>query len=197
MAGNCCYLVGNLTGLPSGFISVEVQLSSQVFVTADGASFLGASVGQLTATAYGSEESNLYCPGRAGVQYDWMQRYDCLNDKVHFIPAGKDKAFKEGDVTSTIGISRIVATNTMLSASASSGPHTIYMQATHSQGWGFSYFGTPLSISSRDTSHMTTFSRFLPNSTDKLYLVSFNWQHTEPQPAIVQYSYAFSYSTKT
>lgn len=194
---DCCYLVGNLSGLPEGFISIEVRLGTQVFTTADGESFLGAAVGQLTATAYGSATGELPCPGRAGVQYDWMQRYDCINDIVHFIPIGKDKAFMEGDVTSEISISNIVASNTMLSASASSGPHTIYMQATHHQGWGFSYTGVPLSVSDRYTDHQSTYDIYLPDTIDRLYIVSFNWQHTAPQPAIVQYSYAFSYSIDT
>ena len=71
-----CNVAANFPSLRSqGYISVSLRANTQILITTDGLVLVGACVGDLSVTAYSAYEP-FTCPGRAGVNYEWMQRFD-------------------------------------------------------------------------------------------------------------------------
>ena len=97
MAQVCeCNIVANFPALRSlGFISVTLRTNTPVVITSDNnMTLIGATVGELSVSAYGSMENHndnplldntFSCPGRAGASYDWMQKYNCLTEQMFYI----------------------------------------------------------------------------------------------------------------
>lgn len=171
-----------------GIISANLRSNIQVVITSERHILVGPSIGELSVTAYG-EIAEFSCPGRAGVNYEWIQRYDCMNDKVYFVPRGGDRAYIEGAVNNITMTEIPEAESTGFAASAGSGPHTVYMSSSHVDGYDFSYTGKPFGISGRDTS-IGVFSSLIPNA--ELYLTSFTWEQTPPNMPNVSYSFIFA-----
>lgn len=182
MAGCGCNIAGMFPGLGGqGIISANLKSDTQIIITSDNQILIGPTIGQLSVTGYG--ECRYSCPGRAGVSYEWMQRYDCMSDKIYMIPRGGDRSYMEGEVGS-INITSLVS-YTGFSASAGGGPHSIYLSSSHTDGYNLSYTGSPISVRGRNTSAGVVGS--LINGT--AYLTSFTWEQQPPNLPIASYSF--------
>lgn len=196
MADCSCNLAAMFPSLGKlGIISASLRSNTEIMLTEEGIGLYGPTLGDVSVTAYASEiGSTLRCPGRAGVSFQWDQRIACdgREIEVYFIPRGKNRAFIEGDVSSNISLSNKINSYETFSASAGGGPTTVYLKTTHEDGWGFSYSGSPLSISDENGERETyvSFLNFLPMAS-KLYLTSFNWECTPPAVPVVSYSFIF------
>jgi hypothetical protein len=118
-----------------------------------------------------------------------MQRYDCENDIMHFIPRGGDRSYYEGEITSDISMTTAVGYDTF-SASAASGPHTPYLKFPHFDGHNFNYSGRPISVTGRWTGAGSVES-LLPAGSE-VYLTSFTWEQTPPSWPTASYSFIAS-----
>jgi len=209
MASYDCYcnIAGEFPISEWGIISAALRSTTSVTVTEGGMVLSGPATGDLSITAYAPLEGEvLECPGRAGVSFTWDQRIDCDPDTgvymtTYFIPRGRDKAYTEGDVTDEIEMIKVIDYN-VFNASASSGPHTVYYDMNHRDGYEFSYGGRPISINSdsgKEPTDINFLNEVLPGkqgSTGRssLYLANFTWEYTPPNIPIVSYSFLFSYT---
>jgi hypothetical protein len=220
MAECTCNIAANfpgLQGLNLGIISVSLRSSQNISVMNDGLKLFGPATGDLSITAYAplNTGEELSCPGRAGVSFEWDQRIACDEVvggnrygmpifggssggsalTVYFIARAKDKAYKEGDVTSQISMTDYNSYETF-SASAASGPFTMYLKTNHRDGYEFSYTGGPVPINKnngRNPTRISWLSDILPGGS-KLYLSNFTWEYTPVGVPTVSYSFIFSYS---
>lgn len=182
MAACGCNIAGMFPNLGGrGIISANLKSDTPIIITSDNQILIGPTVGQLSVTGYGA--GTYGCPGRAGVSYEWMQRYDCMSDTVYMIPRGGDRSYTEGDVGS-ITIKDLVS-YTGFSASAAGGPHSIYLFSSHSDGYSLSYTGSPINVAGRDTSAGVIDD--LINGT--AYLTNFTWEQQPPNLPIASYSF--------
>ena len=186
MANECCQLVGNLNlGIDGCIISVSSNCSTEIGVVCGSDPIEGPSTQTVSISAYGSTSIWTGCPAKAGVSISYVRKYDCVNDIVYLIFAGQGQSFISGNI-STVSLNSALATScTSYSASSSSGPATIYMEATQTNGYGLSYTGDPISF---DTANMdTTFS--LGNLGNDFYLQSFNFDAQPGQFPVVSYTF--------
>lgn len=187
MPGECsCNIAAtfpHLAGL--GIISANLRTNTQIIITTEQLVLIGPTIGDLSVTAYG-ELGSYNCPGRAGVNYEWAQRYDCLADKMYFLPQGGDRAYIEGQVSSNISMTSVTRTEGF-SASASSGPSTVYLSSSHEDGYDFSYTGDPIAVTGRSTNAGAVGS-LVPGN---VYLANFTWEQSPPNIPTVSYSFIF------
>jgi len=169
MAVDCCNLVGkfpiieyNINGC---VISIEHSSSTEVAKVGDEI-IVGPTVGSITLTGYANDVVYAGCPGKASVQINWLRRYDCDTDTVHFIWAGAGKSSvyggdggREGylainrsgggllgDFAYILeGINEIPSYN-IIRADASSGPTALYTETEQQDGYGLDYNGGPFSF---------------------------------------------------
>jgi len=190
MAGSCECNIAAMFPIISGrgIISANLRSNTQIMITSDKQILIGATIAELAITGYGEKET-FTCPGQAGVSYEWIQKYDCSADKIYFVPRGGEKAFKEGAVATSITMMSAGVTSKGFSASASSGPHTVYLSSSQEVGYDFLYNGSPISVTGRDTS-AGSISDLLPNGT--AYLTNFRWEQTPPNIPTVSYSFIFA-----
>lgn len=189
-----------LNGL--GIISANLRSNMNFTIGETGLILYGPASGDLSLTAYAPLEGGeqLDCPGRAGAQFDWAQFMECEDDtgfRVHFVPNGRNRAYREGDVTKQIGLSTLArcGTYSTFSANASSGPTTVSLRFVHQDGYSLTYSGDPIQVKSDSGTEPTIISFFggiLPAGS-KLYMSNFSWEHNPPEIPIVNYSFLFSY----
>lgn len=205
MSYDCfCNIAAEFPITKEGIISAALRSSTNVTVTEGGVVLAGTSTGDLSITAYAPLDGEiLECSGRAGASFTWNQRVECDPDtgvymKTHFIPGGNVKSYTEGDITSQISMIELIDYN-VFNASASSGPHTVYFDVEHRDGYSFLYSGEPITINSssnRESMTISFLSNVLPSDTNRfsLYLANFSWEYTPPNIPIVSYSFLFSYT---
>jgi len=182
MAACGCNIAGMFPGLAGeGIISANLKSSTQIIITSDNQILIGPTIGQLSITGYGG--GTYTCPGRAGVSYEWLQKYDCMSDTMHMIPRGGDRAYTEGEV-GDISITSLVS-YTGFSASAASGPHSIYLSSSHTDGYNLSYSGDPIAVTGRSTSAGVVGSLI----NGKAYLTNFTWEQRPPNLPTASYSF--------
>ena len=151
---NCCNLVGNFFGnsdnKPTGIISVTSQGSAEVrLVSAGGRNVatVGPSTGTVSISAYASNERYYGCPGRANVTVPWIIKNDCSEQRYLFGGAGRSSI--SGDVGTyaefphIAGVTNPVNSYNVVSASASSGPASLYENSIQRDGFGLIYRGNP------------------------------------------------------
>jgi hypothetical protein len=190
MAEPCCNLVGNLSlSLQGCIISVNMNSRTEVIKECAGTALIGPTVGSVSVTGYASSSIHVGCPGRASVSLNWMRRYDCDTNVVFMIPAGKGSAFVAGDIENLASL--IISTGRRypsISASSSSGPHSVYMTTYQEDGYGLVYRGDPISFNS-DTDNV--FSNFGIGS-GPMYLQSFNLEMNPGELPVASYSFVFT-----
>lgn len=202
MATCICHVAGEFPILGTlGIFSANLRTNIDVTVTEGGLILYGPAFGDLSVSAYAlleaGEETSLGCPGKAGASYNWDRRYDCDDTssiKVYFIPRGKTRSYKEGDVTAKISMTEIER-YPFFSAAASNGPTTPYLLQDHIDAYNFRYSGGPITVTEQDAYNeklVSIFNNILPAGS-KLYLQSFNWEYTPPNVPTVSYSFLFTY----
>lgn len=202
MAENCvCHIAAAFPHVGGyGIISATLRTSTDIVLTENEMVLTGPTVGDLSITGYapllGSD--GLDCPGRANISFNWDQRIECDETtgvfRVYLIPRGKARASTEGSVTGNILMTEDFEYMTF-DASASSGPHSVYMHTTHRDGHNFYYNGDPIQVTPDDAYNDKTIDFLLPILPlgSKLYLTSFSWSYTPPNVPTVSYSFLFAY----
>jgi hypothetical protein len=194
---NCsCNIVGLLNINYSGIISASVNGGTTIEISEDGTVLLGATINNLSISAYPFEPGGDYylgatCNSSAQVQLGWVQKYDCFNDVMHFIPKTGGKASITG--SSLNGVTLTCDPNIesdSFDASSNSGPATPYITNVRKDGYNLVYTGLPISISSGSPEPYNINLGSYGNIT--AYLQSFSIQVSPPQPAVVQYSFVFA-----
>jgi len=151
---SCCNLVGNFPGIATkGIISITSQGSTEAsLITAYGNSavIVSPSTGTVSISAYAGTKRYVGCPGRAGVSVPWIVRNDC--DKNVYLFGGAGKSYISGEVApyakfpTIAGVPSPLNSYTVINASASSGPASLYENATQKDGYGLVYLGRPWSM---------------------------------------------------
>jgi len=211
---NRCDLVGNFP-VKSGLhiISANLRSRTEFLITPETSIFLqGPTTGDLSITAYAPLLSNeepkwqngtkvgMWCLGKAGASYSWNRRISCEDPGVlvvYLIPGGETGSYKEGAITSQISLVEKIDYDSF-SASAASGPFSLYSHVTHTDGYNFVYTGSPIPISATDAYNAKQIDIFEAGSdvmpqNYELYLTNFTWDYTPPNIPTVSYSFLFLY----
>jgi len=201
MADQCvCNIVANfpyLSGL--GIVSANLRTNREIVVNSDGLVLYGPSFGDLSITAYGdfADTKLLTCPAKAGASYTWDRRYECdttSNIIVYFIPRGRIRSYKEGEVNHNISLTP-ASSHVSFSASASSGPTAVFLKQDHIDAYDFTYSGDPIPLvpgNAYNAIEVDFLNSLLPTGSS-LYLQNFSWDYTPPQIPMLSYSFLFSY----
>lgn len=193
MATDCCNLVGNFT-VP-GFLSDNCIISINSDINSESSDFgcselkEGYRVGSLNVSAYANTEVYSGCKGRAGVQVLWIRKYDCVNNKLHFIFSGEGRSFKTSSLNiGSISLNKGFSTATkMVNASAQSGPGSLYTLAEQDEGIGMNYIGDPIAFNtSSDTDCKVS------DEDREYYLQNFNIEFIPGAIPVANYTFAFS-----
>jgi len=188
---DCCKLVGNFFIDKPGVISLSTNSSTEVSKLADKV-VIGPTIGSITITAYAKNEVHIGCAGEARVDIPWVRKYDCDNDKVHFIFNGAGSSSIYGDVEGLAEI-LIPATNyTVLNASASSGPANIYSDYTQYDGYGLKYVGDPWPFEANDDGIRIDIGVSYGTELPPLYLQNFILQLQPGQVPTAIYTLVFA-----
>ena len=190
MAGGCCQLVGDLQlGMNGCIISINTNCSTEgVIACGDDQPLQGPTTGSVSITAYATTEPWVGCPAKAGLNVPYIQKYDCENDIIYFIPSGQGQAFVSGNTQGLASVKYILSTCVALSASSANGPAASYMQETQTNGYGLDYSGGPISISTTSAMEPSNIGAGLPS---EMYLQSFSFDAQPGQIPTVTYSYIY------
>lgn len=189
---DCCQLVGNLAiDSPGCYISVNTSCNTEIInACGDDTPLCGPTTQTVTLAGYASESIHVGCPGRAGVSIPWIRKYDCVNNIIHFLFAGKGQSYVAGDVGGLASITTALTcapSSDTFSASSTSGPTTIYMQTTQINGYGLNYTGDPISFTT--TKEGTTVDLSVGNISGDFYLQTFNLDMQPGQLPVANYTF--------
>jgi hypothetical protein len=135
-------------------------------------------------TGYASMNVWLDCPAKAGVNIPYIRKYDCVNNVLYFIFAGQGQSFISGPAGSFASLYKSFSTVTSFSANASSGPTSVYMTTTQTNGYGLYYSGGPISFSTSDLANPVGLG-----SLGDHYLQSFSFDAQPGQLPIASYTF--------
>lgn len=188
---DCCKLAGNLSIGGSGcYTSVSTSCSTEITnACGDDTPLCGPTTQSVTLAGYASNAVHVGCPGRAGVSIPWIRKYDCVNNKVYFLFAGKGQSYTAGDVGGLASISCAVdaPSSDAFSASSSSGPASVYMETSQENGYGLNYTGGPISFTT--SKEGTTVNLNVGNISGLFYLQSFSLDMQPGQLPVANYTF--------
>jgi len=198
-----CNIAGMFDIELDGIISASMNSSADIRLTSDGIVLLGPAFGTINLVAYpyspnpSSNEDRLLgveCPTRVGASINWVRRYDCDDDKYYFIPQTGGSAWVEGDMPNNVSFELgPFSEYKSFSASASSGPATVYLDTYHRDGFNLIYTGRPIAFQAGRPEPINILSSRLPSGIE-LYLQSFSLEITPPFSSQVSYSFVFVYN---
>jgi len=168
----CCQLVSGLNIGVDGIISVSTSSSSEVAAVCGDEPLEGPVTHSVSISGYASKGVWMSCPAKAGVNIPYIRKYDCATDTVYFIFAGHGQSFVSGPAGEFASLYKSFSSVTSFSASASSGPTSVYMSTTQTNGYGLSYTGGPFSFSTSDLASPINLGGTLGGNH---YLQSFNF----------------------
>jgi hypothetical protein len=185
---DCCKLAGNFPITDRCIISISMSSSTDVSTVCD-EPIIGPTTGTVSVTAYATNNIHVGCPGKASVSIPWIRKYDCDDNKVHFIFAGEGRSFIAGDVNGLASLKRELRSYKTVNASSSSGPSSIYMEDIQTDGQGLSYNGAPYSFTTSENG--VEFGRIISVGPPIWYLQSFNLTCNPGQLPTAAYSFVF------
>lgn len=195
MVDNCCKLVGNFDAL-SLHGGCVISINSNINTTFPQDCFddlsEGASVGSLNISGYVGSSAHKGCHGRASVQVTWLRKYDCSANNTHFIFTGAGRSFIYGDSSNcSISLERsFTSTTKLISASAQSGPTSLYTDIEQQEGIGMSFSGGPINFNTNSESSCKIAN--LGIGISEYYLQNFNIEFVPGSIPVANYSFAFS-----
>lgn len=191
-----CSIVGLLSINYSGIISASIGGSTTIEISESGLVLLGQTVNTLSISAYpfspgGDWYLGTTCASSCEAQLQWVQKYDCANNEIHFIPKTGGKASITGGPINGVSLTcdPNIVTETF-SASASSGPATPYITNERRDGYNLVYTGGPIPIQSGSPRSYSI--NLGTGGTITAYLQSFSLSVSPPAPATVNYSFVFA-----
>ncbi|MCK4975444.1 MAG: hypothetical protein KAS36_00770 [Anaerolineales bacterium] len=198
-----CNIAGAFDIEYDGIISASMSAGTDIKLTADEIILVGPTLGTINIQAYPyppNPATNLErtlgvrCPTKVQAQISWVRRYDCDNNIYYFIPQRGGTASIEGETPDGISFEQGPFLGyRSFSASASSGPATVYLDTTHYDGFNLIYTGSPIPFESGRPEPMNILASKLPAGVE-LYLQSFSMDITPPHNSTVSYSFAFVYN---
>lgn len=189
MAPECCNLVGDFPIDGGCIISISVNSSTETQNICEDEILVGPTMCTVSVTGYAADTIHVGCPASANVSVPWVRRQDC-DDKVYFIFSGEGNSSIVGDVKGMASIHRQAGREyTVVNASSSSGPATIYTKDTQVDGFGLTYNGDPYSFST--TEEGVEFNRVIDIGPSTWYLQSFNLNMQPGQLPTASYSFVF------
>jgi hypothetical protein len=175
-----CNIVGLLATSVEGIFSASINGSTTIEVAENGTVLLGSTVSNLTIGAYaflpgGDRFLGASCPFSANATIPWVTKEDCATGTTYFIP-------RAGGNAST--------TNLDASGVTGSGPASPYFLVDREDGYNLVYTGHPFAIESANPQMYTISLGFV--GSIEAFLQSFSITINPPEPARVNYSFAFS-----
>jgi hypothetical protein len=188
MAIDCCQLVGDFNLGGSGcIISVNTSCSAETSKPCGPETILFAgAVETISISAYATTLVHVGCSGKAGVSIPWIRKYDCMADKTYFIFSGEGESYVVGTAHDIASVKyEAPQTCDAISASSSSGPQSIYMRTSQTNGYGLRYSGGPFSF---DTGSAEGTTLDLGYVLGEGYLQNFSYESQPGQLPIVNYT---------
>lgn len=190
----CCQLVGDLTVTGGCYISINTSCSTEAKLNCgESIPLAGATLETVTVTGYASTNVHIGCPGKAGVSTTLTRKYDCQSDTMRFFCDGQGSSYVAGDVGGLASVIKSSVTTSTLSASASSGPASIYMKSTQTNGLGLAYTGAPISFTTSE--NCTILSINIAGISGDFYLQSFSLDTPSGQLPVASYTLTRVYSS--
>lgn len=180
----CCQLISGLNLGLDGIISVSTNSNSEVAAVCGDEPLEGPVTHSVSITGYASKDIWLACPAKAGVNIPYIKKYDCVANKLYFIFAGQGQSFVSGPVGGFASLYKSFSSVTSFSANASSGPTSVYMEATQTNGYGLRYSGGPISFSTSELINPVDLG-----SLGDHYLQSFSFDAQPGQLPIASYTF--------
>jgi hypothetical protein len=187
MAGGCCQLVGDLKlGMNGCIISINTNCSTEgITACGDDRPLEGPTTGTVSITAYADNKPWEGCAAKAGLNVPYIRKYDCETDTLYFIPSGQGQAFTTGDTQGFASVKSVLSVCEALSASSTNGPAAQFLRETQINGYGLSYNGGPISISTTPEMEPSD----IGVGPAQMYLQSFSFDAQPGQIPTVTYSY--------
>jgi len=196
LPGCGCNIVGLLNINYQGIISASINGGTSIEVADDGTVLIGATINNLSLSAYpfppgGDFYLGVTCPSSAQASINWLQKYDCFENKTHFIPKAGGKASITGSNIDgvTLGCDPDIVSSAF-DANASGGPTSPYITNYRRDGFNLRFSGTPIPINSGSPQPYNI--ELGDAGILKCYLQSFSLSVSPPQPAVVNYSFVFT-----
>lgn len=199
MADSCCKLVGNFfndTGftfdsLAGCFISVNNNINTEYTDYGCDEMLGGYSVGSLNLSGYADNKAYVGCPGQASCQILWIRKYDCEQDRLHFIFAGQGRSSVSGDADTLVTLNKEFPNKTrIINASSQSGPTSIYTDMEQTEGLGMTYNKGPISFDSSYEAGCTLNN--LGIGTSDYYLQNFRIDLVPGSIPVANYTFAYN-----
>lgn len=196
MPGCDCNIVGLLSINYTGIISASINGGTNIEISEDGLVLLGTTINNLSLSAYpfspgGDWFLGATCPASAQASINWIQKFDCYNNRIYFIPkSGGKSSITGGPITGVSLECDPGIVSSAFDANASSGPTSPYITSYRRDGFNLCYTGTPIPINSGSPQPYNI--ELGPAGMLVCYLQSFSLTVTPPQPAVVNYSFVFT-----
>ncbi len=203
MAIDCCCLTGNFRiNLDGCIISMNTSSKAQFMQLCDEDVITGPVIGNLSITAYASDQLYKGCPAGAGVSIPWLSKFDCDNGLMHYIFGGEGVSFTTGEVSSYA--SKHHSANVSyysVSANAGAGPATFCQQVCREEGYGLTYGGDPIPFSTAVEDTMIRPAEDilsnLGSADGNIYLQSFSLNLTPGNIPTASYNFLFTVGENT
>jgi hypothetical protein len=191
MSSSCCYLVGNFDELSLSNCIISVNNNINTAFSYQGCSNSGGvRIGTINISGYADTQPFSGCPGRAGAAVSWLRKFDCENNEVHFIYTGQGRSFSSGGANSFVSLDTTFGdSSSIMSASAQSGPMSLYQSYTQIEGMGLSYSGPPISFNTSSKSGCVVGNMGI--GTGEYYLQNFNLEVVPGSIPVASYTFVY------
>ena len=184
-----------------GIFSASIDGSTTVEIAEDGTILLGSTISTLNIGAYAflpGQDTLLgaSCPFSATATVPWVTKEDCTTGTTYFIPRAGGNASTTNHQASGVnpGIIRLDCdpniVNKSFQANAGAGPAAPFFISERKDGYNLVYTGHPFSVESGKPQMYTISLGFV--GSIEAFLQSFSITINPPEPARVNYSFAFS-----
>lgn len=194
MDAECCNLVGNLSISTGCYISVSTNCNTEIInVCGEDTPLCGPTTQTVNLAGFASSVVHIGCPGKAGVSIPWVRKYDCDNSIVYFLFSGQGQSYLAGDTGGLASLNNIVScapSISSFSASSSSGPASIYMETSQTNGYGLNYNGGPISFTTSKDGTIVDLN--VGNIIGTFYLQTFNLDVQPGQLPVANYTFVRS-----
>ena len=168
-----CQVVGNLSVVGGCYTSISTScITESKLRCGESVAFAGATIQTVSVTGYATKSIHKGVSGKAGVSTTLTRKYDCDADQIRFICDGQGSSYVAGDVAGLASVMIFGATTETFSASSESGPASVCMEVTQTNGLGLNYKGLPMSFTT--SAGCTILEVSIGNISGNFYLQSFS-----------------------
>jgi hypothetical protein len=178
-------------GINGCIVSINVQSSTEAITECgDDAPLEGPTLETLNFTAYAYLDIWATEQAKAGLSINYIRKYDCVTDTVHFIANGQGQSYLYGNPTG-VSLKNEFTTTTIISAAASANQTGVATVINQKNGFGLSYSGGPISIDTSPEMPPVDVGDF-----GLAYLQNFTFEAKAGQPPKVSYTFIRGISTQ-